>query len=192
MHLPAMANWRTKYRFHEGLPCIDLHLKAIHNLFDSRDPAAYFERDIDADAFDYLVGLAEDLPPRQPFRIALWFAEPPSQAIPDTTIAQAFRTHIGFALLRAERRTIRQFRHTRTTFFVGLALLVASLFLREATKASASDPIGLAVREGILIVGWVAMWRPLESFFYDWLPYMQQRRLLRRMSAAPIDIHHVA
>ncbi len=186
-----MANWRSKYRFHEGLPCIEIHLKAIHNIFDNRDPSSHFERDIDADAFDYLIGLAEDLPPRQPFRVALWFAEPASETIPDATIVQAFRTHIGFALLRAERRVIREFRQTRTSFILGLALLIASLFLREISKPAPGDALALAIREGILIIGWVAMWRPLESFAYDWLPYVQQRRLLRRMIAAPIDIHHV-
>ena len=34
------------------------------------------------------------------------------------------------------------------------------------------------LREGLTIVGWVAMWRPLEICLYDWWPlYDDQRRL---------------
>jgi hypothetical protein len=35
------------------------------------------------------------------------------------------------------------------------------------------------IREGFLIGGWVAMWRPLEVFLYDWWPN-RQSQLLRR------------
>jgi hypothetical protein len=31
--------------------------------------------------------------------------------------------------------------------------------------------------EGLLIVGWVAMWRPLEIFLYDWRPIWRRCRL---------------
>jgi hypothetical protein len=41
-------------------------------------------------------------------------------------------------------------------------------------KGAFSDIIG----EGMLIIGWVAMWRPLEIFLYEWVSI--RRRLSRR------------
>ncbi len=185
-----MANWRAKYRFVDGVPCLDIRLKGIHNLFDNRDPSAHFERDLDQDAWDYLMGLAEDLPPRHAFRIGLWFEEPVSEQVPDAVIEQALRTHIGFELLRVERATLRQLRHGRTMLFVGLLILGLSLVVAELAAPNPTEAIGRLLREGVLIIGWIALWRPLESFFYDWLPFVQKRRLLRRMASAPVDIHH--
>jgi hypothetical protein len=43
-------------------------------------------------------------------------------------------------------------------------------------------------RESLLIGGWVAMWRPLEIFLYDWWPIRPERRLYERLSAMPIRI----
>ena len=45
-------------------------------------------------------------------------------------------------------------------------------------------------REGLLIVGWVAMWRPLEVFLYDWWPIRAEVRLFERLSTMPVRIEY--
>ena len=42
--------------------------------------------------------------------------------------------------------------------------------------------------EGLLILGWVALWRPMEIFLYDWWPIARQRNLFRRLAAAEIVV----
>jgi len=44
------------------------------------------------------------------------------------------------------------------------------------------------LRESLLIGGWVAMWRPLEVFLYDWWPIRLEARLYDRLSAMPVRI----
>jgi hypothetical protein len=44
------------------------------------------------------------------------------------------------------------------------------------------------LRESMLIVGWVAMWRPLEIFLYDWWPIASERRLHDRLSRISVRI----
>ncbi|HUR21430.1 MAG TPA: hypothetical protein VMZ90_11515 [Vicinamibacterales bacterium] len=63
---------------------------------------------------------------------------------------------------------------------------------------AASDLIGRlsqrgfarVLREGLLIGGWVAMWRPLEIFLYDWWPIRTEPRLFERLSAMPVEIEY--
>lgn len=45
-------------------------------------------------------------------------------------------------------------------------------------------------REGLIIVGWVAMWRPLEVFLYNWWPIRAEARLFERLSAMPVRIEY--
>jgi hypothetical protein len=42
--------------------------------------------------------------------------------------------------------------------------------------------------EGLLILGWVAMWRPTEALLYDWWPMTWRRGLLRRLASIPVEI----
>jgi len=44
------------------------------------------------------------------------------------------------------------------------------------------------VQEGLLIIGWVAMWRPLELLLYDWWPLLQKLRLYARMGRMPVEL----
>ena len=48
------------------------------------------------------------------------------------------------------------------------------------------------VRESLLIGGWVAMWRPLEVFLYDWWPIRAEARLGDRLSEMPVRIVYKA
>ena len=53
---------RTRYRVEEGRSCIDLKVRHSRQLFDTRDPAPFRERDLDADAVEYLLAAAEEIP----------------------------------------------------------------------------------------------------------------------------------
>src|SRR6185437_11247995 len=44
------------------------------------------------------------------------------------------------------------------------------------------------LREGLVICGWVAMWRPLEILLYGWWPIRTEARLYDRLSAMPVRI----
>jgi hypothetical protein len=41
--------------------------------------------------------------------------------------------------------------------------------------------------ESFLILGWVANWRPLEIFLYDWWPLAHRRDLYNRLSVAAVE-----
>jgi hypothetical protein len=51
----------------------------------------------------------------------------------------------------------------------------------------ADAPFRKMVEESFLILGWVANWRPLEIFLYDWWPLARRRDLYRRLSAALVE-----
>jgi hypothetical protein len=54
------------------------------------------------------------------------------------------------------------------------------------------SPFGRLVEESFLILGWVANWRPLEIFLYDWLPLARRRDLYRRLAAATVELKSYA
>ena len=65
--------------------------------------------------------------------------------------------------------------------FLSLALTLSAAL---AQWAPAGTPLAV-VREGLTICGWVAMWRPLQIFLYDWWPVLGEQRLYDRLQAMP-------
>jgi hypothetical protein len=72
------------------------------------------------------------------------------------------------------------------SLLIGLAFLVACLSLRQLLVASV-EPFMTILSEGLLILGWVAMWKPVEIFLYDWWPEVDKGRLFERIAHMEIE-----
>jgi hypothetical protein len=74
---------------------------------------------------------------------------------------------------------------------IGLSLLIA-FFLTAHALARGLGEGGMAalLRESLVIGGWVAMWRPLEIFLYDWWPLLGEQRTYGRLSRIAVRVVH--
>ena len=93
----------------------------------------------------------------------------------------------GASATRQQLRLL--FRLGRTSLVIGLVFLAASIVLGDVAEEMLRETrfAGVA-RESLLIGGWVAMWRPLEVFLYDWWPIRAEARLFDRLSAMTVRV----
>lgn len=176
-----------RYRVENGKTCIDIRLKTAHQLFDGRDPAPFRERDLDEDAVEYIVGAFEELHAKAEVKIVLWIAEP-APDLPSETLQQAVQTFFGYEIARLQRRTRQHLRTGQVALGIGLAILTVFLTLAEFTRLLPDGTMRQILREGLVIIGWVAMWRPLDVLLYDWLPLSRERKLFERIAATEIEV----
>lgn len=181
-----MAELSERYRFEDGVACIDIRVKSAQQLFDNRDPAPFHERDLDDDAREYIVGSVDELPAKVPMKIVLWFAD--LGALDGAMVTGAVRRHFVYERVRMARQVKRKFQLARWMLFVGLVVLGLFLTVAEMTAHWSNHPVGKVVREGFVIIGWVAMWRPLESILYEWWPLVRDRRQLERILGSGIEV----
>jgi hypothetical protein len=73
---------------------------------------------------------------------------------------------------------------------IGLCALGVSLATGNLVEQFFSNHIAGILREGLLIGGWVAMWRPMEIFLYDWWPIRGEAVLADRLSVMPVRISY--
>jgi hypothetical protein len=180
----------ARYRFEDGMSCIDIKVRTAHQLFDGRDPAPFRERDLDEDAVEYIVGAVQELPPKAALKIVFWISDEPLAELPAETIIAAFHAHFSYERARLDRQLRQHLRRGQLFLVVGLAMLIGFLSLAELTVMVPAGTVRQILREGLVITGWVAMWRPLEVLLYEWWPLLQQRRLAQRMLDAPVTVHY--
>lgn len=179
---------RRRYRTENGRTCIDLEVKHSQQLFDRRDPAPFRERDLDDDAVAYLVGAAQEIPAKQALAIVVTVSEEPEPRLSPDVILEAIRGHFVNEGEQVERRLREHLRRGHMTLAVGLGVLVVFLTLAQFTTPPNAGPLREILREGLVITGWVAMWRPLEILLYDWWPLIDERRQVRRILDAPVTV----
>lgn len=167
---------------------IEIRLSRLQQLFNSFDPSPFHDRDLDQDAEDYIVDSADEFPLQTPLSLIVHLPAdqlPPIQA-PDLT--RAIQNYFAYRLSESRRRLRLFFRDGRIALSIGLAFLFVCIVLRQivlATRAGAASEI---VAEGLLIVGWVAMWRPLEIFLYEWWPIRRRCRVFDKLSTIPVIV----
>ena len=91
------------------------------------------------------------------------------------------------------RRTLRElFRRGRISLAIALAFLATFILVGDwVAGVFAESHLVQVFREGLLIGGWVAMWRPIEVFLYDWWPIRAEARLFSRLSSMPVRIEYM-
>jgi hypothetical protein len=182
----------TRYRFEGARACIDIRLKTLQQLFDGRDPAPFRERDLDEDAVEYIVGAAEELGAGTALKLVIHVPTRGDAAgdaeLEDAIIGAAIRAHFDYELDRLRHRMRAHVRQGQMALGVGLIALVACLTLAELTTVISLLHVRQILREGLVIVGWVAMWKPVELLLYDWWPLSRKRGVLSRIRAAEVEI----
>lgn len=168
-------------------------MKTVAELFNSLDPSPFRERDLDPRAEEFVVGWARELPHSAPFAIVVELPVEQAGLREAGRIGEAFANYFRYRAQTAERELRELFRVGRRSALIGLTVLVLCLLGSHfATQWVANAVLARILGESLVIVGWVANWRPIEIYLYDWWPIRRHIRLLQRIAGAPVEIRPVS
>lgn len=100
---------------------------------------------------------------------------------------------VGYSQARIAEIT-RDLEHSmhagRDALWLGLGFLACCLALSSAFSAVSGLPdfIRRLFSEGLIIAGWVALWRPIELLLYDAWPFRRDVRVLRAIAGMSVRI----
>lgn len=162
---------------------IEIRLKSLDELFNSLDPSPLVERDIDDAIEDYIVDCVRDAPREAPISLVLHLPGPALGFVDARAVEESIGNYFRF-LAERHRRQLHQFlRESRRDALVGLVFLIACIAGSQAFHTFVPGVAGALVGEGLIIIGWVANWRPVSAFLYDWRPMREKARTYARLSS---------
>ena len=162
---------------------IEMHLGSVQQLFDSLDPSPFHQKALDRNAEAWLVDSAGEHADREPLRLLVHGPESMKASMPE--VSAAIHTHFRLARDRLDRQGRRRVRRGLNALVAGLLLLALTLLARYALRSAGVHSDVLS--EGLLIIGWVGMWRPAELLLFDRLESSAERALLDRLSRVPVE-----
>ena len=170
---------------------IQIHVAELNQLFNAIDPAPFRQRDLDPDAEEFIVGWAREIPSDMALALVVHLDRPAGLAEEPAILRDSIREFFRERAQVTRRRLRQLFQRGRTSLVIGIAFLAVSLLLGDVVaRLLGEQRIGEIARESLLIGGWVAMWRPMEIFLYDWWPIRADARLADRLSAMPVRISY--
>lgn len=151
------------------------------------DPSPFQERDLDDDAEKFIVGWAQEFPRRDPVSLVVQVNKLPAHGDAQHLLETAVHNYFAY---RAKLNGF-EFRHLlkqgRTTLVIGLTFLAACVLTSQLLRHQAGT-LPIVLREGLIIAGWVAMWRPMEIFLYEWWPLLHRGRLYQKLSRMHVEV----
>ncbi|MHB1217327.1 MAG: hypothetical protein ACYC1L_03905 [Alphaproteobacteria bacterium] len=180
-----MRNETEAYRREGDVVLVELRLSNLRQLFNSLDPAPFHEKDLDPDAEAYIVESVREFPLDQKMKLVVHL---PRAELP-ACVDLAASIHHHFTLRRDEwrRELSHQLHQGRVTLGIAVVFLFACLFLRQLIRSLGDGALLDVLGEGLLITGWVAMWRPIDILLYGWWPIRTRCRIAEKLIAMPVE-----
>jgi hypothetical protein len=112
-----------------------------------------------------------------------------ASTLDEAAVQKAFRNHFDYELGRARRHVRTSARSARNGFLLGVGLMALLRVLSEVFVMQLSPGDARRIlHEGLVIVSWVALWRPIELVLYDFWPVREKRRIIERLRDAEVSL----
>jgi hypothetical protein len=169
---------------------IEVHVSELKQLFNAIDPSPFRERDLDPDAEAFITDWAQEASPSATFGLAVYVDRPAGLPNEPAELREAIHEFFRHRAELSRHRLRELFRRGRTSLVIGLCALGVSVAGGNLFGSLITNHLADILKESLLIGGWVAMWRPMEVFLYDWWPIRAEATLADRLSIMPVRISY--
>lgn len=165
---------------------IELNLRDIHQLFNTIDPSPFQEKDLDREAEDFILSWAHEFPLHEPMDLIVHLQKMPEGQRAKRMISEAVHHYFAYRAQLTRFEFSQLMKLGRMSLLVGLAFLGICLLLIQFIPR-----VGIlseCIRQGLTIAGWVAMWKPMDIYLYQWWPLIRRRRVFEKLSSVPVEV----
>ena len=156
-------------------PEFAIRLASIDQLFWDFDAHAVAERTLSGDVRWNLLDEWERVRDTAPSHLIIYAPESDRAETDEHAVRQAI-----WASLRKSSGPLRRIdplsRQERVAAWIGIAVLLICVVASTAIDQATDNVFIQGLSQGILLVGWVALWRPAERFVVEVMPHVVNRR----------------
>lgn len=168
---------------------INVRLQDLNKLFDLMDPSPLHKQDLHPNVEEHIVESAEEYPARSQLALILHVDQTAPDVRNDQAVSDATRAYFAHRSTQAQRKLRLHLRRGAISLIIGLMFLATTL---TASQLLGEGGFAKTLRSSLEIGGWVALWRPMEMFLYDWWPILGDKIFYRRLARMPVKIKYSA
>lgn len=169
---------------------LELRVLELTQLFNSMDPTPFHNKALDREAEAFIESWARGFTPKCPLHLTLHLKNMPLDGDPTSLLTEAVHNHFAEKATLVRRDLSDLFWQGRISLLIGLAFVALCLLAADAIGQLGTSTARTIARESLTIVGWVAMWRPMQLFLYDWWPLARRIGTYRALAQSHIKVVH--
>jgi hypothetical protein len=163
-------------------------VRDVAQLFNSLDPSPFWDRDLDRNAASFIEEEFSDKRSAAHWHLVVHAADPGAAGSELQLAVENYYTRLA----NSARRELRaHLRFAELALCGGVAIFTLAI-LGRALMLDVFHELPLPLDEGLIILGWLALWRPAEALAYEWLPILRKRRQFERLAGMRVTIRRPA
>ena len=182
-----MKKFESIFRKESGFFLIELRLRDLNQFFNSFDPSPFHDKDIDDDAERYIVESVRVFPIKTPLKLVFYLPEQHHDEAAKV-LTSAIDNYFDFRVSMTSRELHTTLYEGRVALLFGGVFLAACMGIRAALAFLAPGLMGSILLEGLSITGWVAMWRPIQIFLYEWWSLYRKKKVYEKIRDMAIEM----
>ena len=167
----------------DGSYLIELRVREIDDLFNPLDPSPLHERDINDKIIEKLyndiVIFPKDVPVDIIFRMPKHWKKIHGL---EHTIREAMKKQFEYTAISSSIHLRRRLKKGLKTLLVAGIMFISLIAISTSlTIFYPESVLAHVVAEGLFVLSWVSLWRPIEVLLYEWLPLFEERKRHERI-----------
>jgi hypothetical protein len=162
----------------------------VEHFFNPMDPSPIEERSLNQEVADWIEEWGEDFDKADAIAVEVYVADG-RFAGREQTIIDGLHNHFEYREWQSARQLGKLLREGRVSMLIGI-VAIAGFNAASRLIGSSNNPAIEVVHEGLSVLGWVSMWKPMEIFLYEWWPIRRERRACRRLAEAAVTFPAVS
>ena len=187
----SRPQYKIDWQKHKTVELIEIKVKKINQLFNSFDPSPFLEKDLDDDAFEYIVSAVGEHHIKVKQKIVIYVPKYEKRKISEAEIVRAIHHFFEYKKTLAERSIKLKLQEGQVSLIIGIIFLAGCLLVRELIMRDSEGLFMNILSEGLIIGGWVAMWKPISELLYEWWPLIKEKNIYEKISKMEVDLKYI-
>jgi len=163
---------------------VSVHVRELAQLFNSLDPSPFWDRDLDRAAGEFIEDEFRDKQSAGVWHLHVFVHEGDTSASDLQTAVESYYGRLAHSARLALREHLWM---GQLALLGGVAIFLLSMGMRSVL-GGALDHLPPILDEGLIILAWLALWRPAEALIYGWVPFYRNRRLFERLAGMRVSV----
>lgn len=181
-------NKNERYLFQDGYYHVELKINQLQQLFSSHDPSPFRERDLDDDAVEYIMESLKEIKFLSPVKLVIHLPEEEIKETTQVETSAAIHNYFSYEEVLTQKKIKTLFSQGQLFLSIGLLFLSTCIYSSYHILNVADTVLMHILGEGLNIIGWVAMWKPVEILLYDWRPLSKLRKLYQKLMVIEVQL----
>lgn len=157
---------------------VNIHIHDFSQLFNSLDASPFWDRDLDRAAAEFI---EEEFSEKLSAETWNLYVHARDGGGPPPDLQMALENYYG-RMASSSRRAFREHLwSSEWTLVAGVVVFLLSMGIRSVL-GKLLGTLPQILDEGLIILAWLALWRPAEMLLYGWMPLRRKERLYERLA----------